>query len=147
MAYKFVLPYPQQGLPFIWNVSQHVGYKKTCPNRTTDVELCQFFFRQLADAGDIGESVVGTAKMPKISVNGIFDAVLGFWIYLEQDTPGATMDGVISPAKGVSYGSNIWLITWLNVRFQKNFPEAFLTLDKDPRLSAALRADLSKTKP
>ncbi len=145
MAYKLVFPYPQRGLSFIWNVSQHVGSKKTCPNRPTDVELSQFFFQELFKAGIIGGDVPGGAKPP--AVNGSFDATLGFWIFLEQDSPGAVKDGVMSPAKGFSYGSNVWLIVWLNYHYMKNFPDSFANLDKDPRLSMTLRSELSKTTP
>jgi hypothetical protein len=147
MAYKLVLPYPQKGMTFLWNVSQHVGALKTCPNRTTDVELCQFFFKELVDGGFIGSTIVGSAKAPIIQVNGVFDSVLGFWIYLEQDVPGAVKDGIISPAKGVSYGTSMWLISWLNGTYRKHFPDAFANLDKDIRLSPGLRADLVRTQP
>jgi hypothetical protein len=144
MAYKLTFA-PYKGLSFIWNVSQHVGWKKTCPNRPTDVELCQFLFKQLHERGIIGAAVVGSAQPP--TVTGVFDSALGFWIYLEQDVPGATADGVISPAKGVSYGSNVWLIAWLNYQYFKAFPAEHANLDKDSRLSMGLRAELAKTTP
>lgn len=144
MAYKLSFA-PQNGLSFIWNVSQHVGWKKTCPNRPTDVELCQFLLKELVEKGIIGSTVIGSAKAPQ--VNGVFDSTLGFWIYLEQDTPGATADGVISPAKGISYGANVWLITWLNNQYRKAFPQSYETLHLDSRLSMGLRAELSKSTP
>ena len=147
MAYKLLIPGGGNDLPFVWNVSQHVGCAKTCPNRKTDVELCQFLFRELAVNGHIGDSLTSGALRPMIQVTGTFDPTLGFWIYLEQDAPGVKSDGIISPAKGLAYGSAMWLISWLNYQYKKAFPEAYMSLDKDVRLSPALRAELAKTWP
>jgi hypothetical protein len=147
MAYKLMTPQGGKDLPFVWNVSSHVGCAKTCANRHTDVELCQFFFRELATHGYIVETLTGTALRPMVQVTGTFDPVLGFWIYLQQDAPGVVSDGIVSPAKGIAYGSAMWLITWLNYQYRKAFPEAYQTLDKDVRLSPALRAELAKTWP
>jgi|RhiMetdeSRZDD1v2_1073273.scaffolds.fasta_scaffold1006854_1 hypothetical protein len=150
MAYKLVFPAPQNGMPFIWNVSAHVGWGVEHPNRPTDVELVQFLLSELTKKGVVGRTANGAAKSPPIQVNGRFDPVIGFWIWFAQDSPSLkteTIDGIVSPAKGMSYGGGKWLIAKLNFSYKQHFPNDWQNLNSDTRLSSALRADLSKTTP
>src|SRR5438128_1479652 len=139
MAYKFELSTPLEGMTHIWNVSQHVGWEKTNPNLPTDVELCQFFIRELLKGGFTGKRANAAAHRPEVKKTGIFDAVLGFWIFELQGAPGAVADGVISPANGFTYDhAHGWLITQLNVSYFLHLPELFATLDRNPHLSHQL---------
>ena len=147
MAYKLVLNPPQQGLSVIWNISTHVGCKQgKCFNHKTDVELVKFLIAQHQKKIPF-KKLTPSCKKPSLTVNGEFDAVLAFWIYAYQDVPGGVMDGVVSPAHGVSYGSAMWLISWLNGSLMTEAPQIYMQLDTYPELSAALRGELKRTTP
>jgi hypothetical protein len=148
MAYKLVLPGSPDGLPFIWNISQHVGCYQ-CPNLPTDVELVQFMLKGLVDAGQLGHEGVTGLRTPPLATGGSFNAVLGFWIFYLQTggKSSATVDGIMSPAKGTSYGGGVWAITKLNHVYKECFPAQWANLSADVRLSPPLRAQLQKTTP
>ncbi len=146
MAYKFMLKHPFEGMSFIWNVTDKVGSKAECPNRATDVELVKFLVRETLKGPFHRLSV--SCKNPPITMNGSFDAVLGFWIYAYEDFPGATSDGIVSPARGTTYAAGeMWLIAYLNGRVNKLSPDVWASLDKNPEISQALRTELQKTTP
>lgn len=150
MAYKLIFPTPIDGLPFIWNISAHVGCKSTNPNYSTDVELIQFFLREQLKSGALGSKANTGSRLPDLPVDGKFTSVTGFWIFYTQlgGLDSATVDGVVSPARGgTSYGGGAFAIAKMNFNFKKAFPDAWQNLDKDPRLSPALRAQLTRTTP
>ena len=149
MAYKLNFPYPMDGMPFLWNVSQHVGCKSDNPNRPADVELVQFFLSELIKVRDLGSKANAGAFSPGFSVDGKFTSALGFWIFFSEcgGSGSATIDGIVSPAKGVSYGTGAFAIAKLNYHYKKLFPMEWANLASDMRLSAALRAELSSTTP
>ncbi len=149
MAYKLAVGYNKEKLPFIWNVSKHVGCKVENPNQATDVELVQFFLRELVNNNILGTKAHAGVRLPAIQVNGRMDAITGFWIFFVEQggDPNAVHDGIVSPAKGVDYGNGYWAIAKMNIHFQKHFPDAWLNLDNDPRLSMALRTELKRSKP
>ena len=132
-------------MSFIWNVSGHVGCKANCENRATDVELVKFLFREI-NQREAFHRLTPACKSPLVTVNGTFDAVLGFWIYAFEDFPGATIDGTISPAKGVTYSAGqLWQIVFLNGRLHKLAPDVWASIDKNAQLTPALKAELAKT--
>ncbi len=146
MAYKFMLKQPFEGMTFLWNVSDKVGCKTECPNRATDVELVKFLVRESLKSPF--HRLSASCKTPAIMMNGSFDAVLGFWIYAYEDFPGATSDGIVSPARGASYSAGeLWLITYLNGTVHKTAPDLWAGLDKNQQISQALRTELQKTTP
>ncbi|MBL8179171.1 MAG: hypothetical protein JNK48_31130 [Bryobacterales bacterium] len=142
MACKLRFNQPNQGLNFIYNVSAHVGDARTCPNLSDDVQLVQFFIKELIPKFDPG----GGRKIKELPrVNGQFDAVTGFWIYNVQSSNEdvVQVDGIVSPAKGVMYGVKAWTIAGLNYKYKQFFPEKFDKLHLNPELSPALRAAIA----
>jgi len=147
MAYKLMLKKPAEGLNFFWNVSSHVGCKSSCPNKATDVELVKFMLREI-NQRETFHRLTQTCKLPAITLNGNFDATLGFWIYANQDFPGTVSDGVVSPAKGEYFGPDkLWIMSFWNIRLKTLAAEVWSNLDKNPQLSQALRNELAKTTP
>jgi len=147
MAYKLMLKTPVDGMSFIWNVSSHVGCKATCQNKPTDVELVKFLLREVNQREPFVK-LTQACKVPPVTLNSTFDAVLGFWIYANQDFPNTVVDGIVSPAKGEFYQpGGVWLITFWNARLHKLAPDVWANLDKNTQLSPALRAELAKTTP
>lgn len=149
MAYKLNFAYPIEGMPFIWNVSQHVGCKVNNPNQATDVELVQFFLKEHIKSGVLGAKASRGAFEPKFAVDGKYTAAVGFWIFCSQlgGSESAVVDGIVSPAKGGTYGSGVWAIAKMNYHYKKMFPAEWANLANDTRLSAALRAQLAKSTP
>lgn len=142
MAYKLVTNNP--ALPFIWNVSSHVGHLDTCQNRRTDVELLQFMLSEMFHQFP---HTNGAAMEPQVRPNGKYDAALGFWIFRAQDQ-NQNRDGIVSPAKGTHFAAGHgWVIAKINYHFKNTFPDRWANLDSDPRLSPALRAELKRTNP
>ncbi|MCW5965088.1 MAG: hypothetical protein KIT83_13700 [Bryobacterales bacterium] len=137
MAFKMNFRSTQHGLSYIYNVSRHVGADvDRCPNLHDDVALVQFLFKEVMPKIAPVNSQWGLPK-----VTGQFDAVTGFWIYQSQRA-AQTRDGVVSPAKGVSYGVDAWLIAKLNYQFKQQFPQRFERLADDLELPLSLRASL-----
>lgn len=149
MAYKLNFAYPTGGMPFIWNVSQHVGCRSENPNQATDVELVQFFLRETIKVRDLGAKAASGAFTPSFELDGKYTSALGFWIFYSQlgGAAAATIDGIVSPAKGTSYGTGAWAIAKMNYHYKKIFPNEWANLANDMRLSAALRAQLAKSTP
>jgi hypothetical protein len=135
-------------LSFIYNVSEHVGppfisgaVRSSSPllkvkNSFDDVQLVQFFLNAVGD--------------PKVAATptatGIFDVQTGFWIYHQQNLFGMSVDGVVSPAKGITFGggAGFYLIGKLNSQFQLQFGQAaFEDIPNRPELGSSLRASLS----
>ena len=146
MAFKLLTPGGRGGkMPFVWNVSKHVGCDPSCPNLPTDVELVNFL---LHFHEKIGSAPAAAAKMAQsgVTINGTFDVATGFWIYYLQSrgkAPGCKTDGIISPARGAD---ELWLISYLNGEVMKNNPALYQNLDKHHGLSPQLRAELSQAK-
>jgi len=151
MAYKLILSQSNPvRMPFIWNVSTHVGPAKRHPNRATDVELVQFLLAESLKRGWPDEPSTSGAAVPPVTVDGRFNAVLGFWIFYSQQcsaTPAASVDGVVSPAHGVMYGGGAWVIVRLNNYLWAADTTFWSKLDNDPRLSPGLRSELKRTAP
>ena len=150
MAYKLMLAGSPFGMPFIWNVSKHVGPAKAHPNQATDVELVQILLAESIKRGWPDEAASSGVGAPPVTVDGKFNSVLGFWIFYAQRYDGpssATVDGVVSPAHGMMYGGAPWVIAKLNnfLRF-KDF-NTWSKLDSDTRLSMELRSELKTTSP
>lgn len=142
MACKLRINPPSQGLNFIYNVSSHVGDARTCPNLKDDVQLVQFLLREVVPKLD----PTGGRKIQELPrPSGQFDVLTGFWIYNMQSSNEdiVTVDGIVSPAKGVSYGSKAWLIAGLNFKYKQFFPDRFEKLHLHPELSPTLRASLA----
>src|SRR5229473_1576572 len=115
---EFGRPQPLlNGLSFIYNVSEHVGPKfisgavrSSSPllkvtNPFDDVQLVQFFLNA------VGDPKVALTPTP----TGVFDVQTGFWIYHQQNLfGGGDVDGVVSPAKGVTFAGKFYFIGILN---------------------------------
>ena len=126
-------------MSFIYNITSHVGGQRTCPNQADDVMLAQFFMREVVAKIAPDRTV---RELPQ--VNGKMDAITAFWIYHCQNVEGGSMqiDGIMSPAKGLTYGSRAWLISVLNFHYKKYFPDKFDKLADHHEFSPSLRASL-----
>lgn len=149
MAYLSRLTTPFNGMDRIYNVSERVGPFQECFNNPTDVELVQFLLLSAINR----TNVPGTEGMARPLVNGRYDAVTGFWIYRFQDgmkRHGAhtVVDGVVSPARAVSFGSHDYTIVWLNSQYLGAYGEqAFVGLAQNTQLSSDLRSNLTSQHP
>ena len=119
-----LLPFnpPYRGLSVAVNVMGRVGTKE--PNNVDDVKVVQKLL-QLCSRGSEFASEIG---LPTVS--GRFDAATGFWIYRFQDidrkkTPSSIIDGVISPARGSSYGGGTWTIISMNLFAKEKDPQGY----------------------
>jgi hypothetical protein len=155
MASRVNLPRPDfhvgLNVSFFYNVSDYVGPKfisgavtsnsllLRTKNLADDVQLVQFFLRETSD------SVAGSDVAQVPTPSGTFDAPTGFWIYHRQNLFGLTVDGVVSPAKGVVFGGgNPYFIVMLNSQFLADKGKAeFENIPNRSELSPSLRASLS----
>ena len=136
MAHRLKLGQNPTGLTFLYNVSQKVGYKQ--PNLTDDVQLVQFFLRELLrsrpDLQQLG--------LPQLT--GRFDAVTGFYVYLwEHFAHRPVIDGIVSPAHGLNYSPHAaWVITDMNASYRNFSKQGFEALHLNPELSPTLRTSI-----
>lgn len=145
MAQRLAIQSGIKGFGHIWNVSQKVGGRTGCPNISTDVELVKALVKKALDSPDISASARRISNPPLI-VNGQFDAVVGYWIFRFQDHDGhPIIDGVVSPARNISYAPGVpWVIAFLNYQAFKVDKDYWADLPRNPTLSPALRAELSR---
>jgi len=112
MAFVMTLSPPYRGMDRILNVRQKVGPDSDCINDHDDVTAVQ---RLIALVARDFQAQHGFG-LPQPS--GRFDAVTGFYIYRLQvkneHAAGRTIDGAVSPARGASYGAEIWSIVHFN---------------------------------
>ena len=127
-------------LPFIYNVSQHVGPGKA--NLGDDCELIRFFLAEILKKPGPDRRVNGPAP----TMGRDFDLITGFWLFeyqfLMHEKGQATIDGVASPAHGVTISyptGKFWLIGALNYSYKHDYPDNFPKLHEDSRLSMTLR--------
>ena len=144
---KLTMPY--QGMPYIWNVSAHVGVNADkSKNTATDVELVQRLLIERYKA--VPSKATRAAGIGSLaSATGIMDTVTGFEIYWAGDLNGHLSDAeVISPARGgtVMFGKGMWTIGYLNFKL---FKHARAVWEGFPALcTTALRTELTtKTTP
>jgi hypothetical protein len=131
------------GLSFIYNVSQRVGPGKD--NLPDDVELVQFLMGELTKSS-LKHNIKLRINSPPPPLSRSFDLATGFWIFefqfavLTAQPRSVTLDGFVTPARGVGYGENkVWTIVVLNELFRESRPAEFATLHLNPRLSPSLR--------
>ena len=129
--------------PLVWNVSKRVGGHDYCENLPTDVELVKYLIRLGARSWS-AYAQIG----PRMTVNGSFDAILGYWIFRTQVASRHQMqviDGIVSPArKGLMYApKSPWVIVQINVFAMMEDEAGWRDLANNPLLSANLRRELS----
>ena len=114
MAHKMLLRGSK--LPYIWNVSQRVGYTRDSVNQKTDVELVNFFL-------DFTRNIVSAGNLSKVIRDALnnrseFDGNSGFWVFYVQKarqknvSPSCAIDGKTSPA--TRYDPITFTIAYLN---------------------------------
>ncbi len=147
MAYKMAMSSPYKGMPFIWNISKHVGVLGSCPNAPEDVELVQLLIIErykLSPPNTPRASGIGFLQY----ANGMVDVRTGFEIYWAGDHGKPLTDSeVISPAKygSLSYGSGMWTIGWLNHKLHSVAPQVWGNIPNlcSPQLKLALTTKTS----
>ena len=144
MASKLLLNRPVDGMTFIWNVSEHVGDNVSCPNQPTDVDLVKILLGETIRAG--APSWVNRSLRVAFQVNGQMDVSLAYWIRAFNDQQGSALSarqaGIISPARGASYGGDYWTIFKLNVLLKRTAPNVWQDIPNHRSSNAALRSEL-----
>jgi hypothetical protein len=132
------------GLTHLWNVSQQVGGRRACPNLSTDVELVKVLVTQALKSSTV-KPAFAKVSLPPLVVNSQFDAVVGYWIFRLQDHDGhPIIDGIVSPARGVTYAPGTpWVIGLINARAFDADEDFWRNLPQNPSLSPQLRSELS----
>lgn len=122
-----------QKLPFLYNISQGVGFNQ--PNLPDDVQLLQVIFAEI-----VPHLGVGSLK-PYPQLTGIYDTILGFWIFRLQEMIQTKIDGIVSPVTGddMYTGGKYWTLAGLNLILKSTVPNKYEKLHEDPRLSMNLR--------
>lgn len=122
-----------QKIPFVYNISQSVGFAK--PNLPDDVQLLQVIFAEI-----VPHLGVGSLK-PHPLVTGVYDTVLGFWVYKLQDMMDTKVDGIVSPMTGSDMytAGKYWTIAGLSAVLYSTARHKYESLHEDPRISASLR--------
>ncbi len=143
MASKLQLG-PSSPMPFIWNVSYHVGDNVSCQNQPTDVELVKLLIAETLCGNDM--SWVNRALRTPFRIDGQMDLVLAYWIRALNDEVGASLSkrqaGIISPAQGIGYGAGLWTIVKLNGLLRAAAPGVWQDLPNHRSASPQLRREL-----
>lgn len=144
MAAKLQFTRPVDGMNFIWNVSQHVGDNISCPNQPTDVDLVKILIGESIRVRQI--SWVNQALRIPFQINGQMDMTIAYFIRAvnadERSPLSLKESGIISPARGASYGGNYWAIFKLNYVLKQNAPNVWQNLPSHQNVSSALRREL-----
>ena len=143
MASKLQLG-PSSPMPFLWNVSYHVGDNMSCQNQPTDVDLVKLLIVETIRGNNL--SWVNRALRVPFQIDGRMDVNLAYWIRALNDEMGARLSprqaGIISPARGTSYGPDLWTIVKLNGLVREVAPGVWQDLPNHPNASAQLRREL-----
>jgi hypothetical protein len=144
MASKLQLRSPVDGMSFIWNVSQHVGDNISCPNQPTDVDLVKILIGETIRAN--APSWINRSLRIPFVVNGQMDIALAYWIRAFNDQQGSALAsrqaGIISPARGASYGRDYWTIFKLNSLLKRVAPGVWQDIPNHRSASPQLRREL-----
>ena len=143
MASKLQLG-PSSPIPFIWNVSHHVGDSVSCQNQPTDVDLVKLLIAETIRGNRL--SWVNRALRVPFQIDGQMDLALAYWIRAFNDEIGARLSprqaGIISPARGASYGGDLWTIVKLNGLLREVAPGVWQDLPNHRNASPQLRREL-----
>jgi hypothetical protein len=143
MASKLQLG-PGSPIPFIWNVSCHVGDSVSCPNQPTDVDLVKLLIVETIRGNSL--SWVNSALRVPFQIDGRMDITLAYWIRALNDEMGARLSprqsGILSPAQGLGYGAGLWTIVKLNGLCREVAPGVWQDLPNHRSATAQLRREL-----
>lgn len=142
MAYRLTLHRGAQ-LPFIWNVSKHVGDRIDSLNRPTDVNLLKFMFSALLSSGVVPAP---PGLLVPMAQDGRFDLALAYRIYRYQFGMHHKCDGVVSPADAKGDVLNTWLIGRLNLTLWMKNKQLWETLPRAPGLDPLVSYELETGK-
>jgi hypothetical protein len=144
MASRLQLHRPVEGMSFIWNVSHHVGDNISCQNQPTDVDLVKILIVEIIRANSL--SWVNRALRIPFVINGQMDMALAYWIRAINDEMGSALPtrqaGIVSPARGGSYGRDYWTIVKLNGLLKVAAPNVWQDLPNHPSVKPQLRSEL-----
>ena len=132
-------------LPVFFNVDGHVGPPPSA-NASEDVLLVQFCFQILARASKINVSPELRAAAKAVPITGIIDpftlnAIKEIQINIKKKSPGVTVDGIVSPAKGYLYSQGaLWTIVRLNNAVQEEYMNIWPRIDNIPACPLPLKA-------
>lgn len=140
MAHRLTLP-RGAAIPFIWNVSGHVGDHQSRPNQPTDVNLVKYLFTAVRSFGH--SSPMPPGLVVTLPQDGRFDVSLAYSILRYQRSMRQVHpDGVISPAKATAQADSTWVIGRLNSSLFLSNRRLFESLPDAPGLDPLLRHEL-----
>ncbi len=150
MAHKLTLQ-GNADLPFIWNISQHVGDSPSCANQATDVLLVKILLGEWIRVAQ--PSIHPSCQEPFLASAGM-NLRVAYWIRAANNTheiagTGAmanlswSENGVLSPAQGSAFGANTWTIVRLNQFLKNRANSVWQNLPSHPLCTGALRAELA----
>jgi hypothetical protein len=144
VAAKLQLRSPVLGMSFIWNVSHHVGDNISCENLATDVELVKILMAETMRPHP-PQWVNPLLRIPFV-INGQMDIAVAYWIRVFNDRQESALSyleaGIISPARGVSFGKDCWTIFKLNNLLKQLAPNIWQDLPNYHAASSQLRSEL-----
>jgi hypothetical protein len=132
MAYLFA-PRPSfKELPVFYNVEGAVGAQPAM-NQREDVLLVQFILSFIAKTPKPTYSQAMIAACNAVQLTGVADeATITAIREYQKLTPGWTVDGRVSPAKGYSYSGTMFAIVGLNDGLQNRAIDVWPRIDKIP---------------
>lgn len=132
MAHLMVHQPTSEALPVFFNVDAVVGAAPAA-NLREDVLLVQFLFSVIAKTvvDPAAKAVLGAVQVTGVVDAPTIAAIKDIQTRHKMNSPGAIVDGRVSPAKGgYSYGSGHWTITRLNDNVQNSNQDKWPRLDK-----------------
>ena len=136
-----------EGLPTFFNVDGVVG-AAPAQNLREDVLLVQFFFSVIARnvTDPAAKTVLGAVKVTGMIDPPTIAAIKDIQTRHKKNSPGAIVDGRMSPAKGgYSYGAAEWAIVRLNENVQTSHLDDWPRIDKIDGCPAELKAMTVRT--
>lgn len=116
----FVFTTDHDNTPLIFNLHTSVGRGGQNSNHE-DILLVQFLLRKLVERmpATTAEGKAADEVMRKVPLTGTCDqatiaGIEAFQKSIKARVPGTIVDGRMSPAKGINYGTGVWSIAQLN---------------------------------
>jgi hypothetical protein len=136
------------GMRMYWNLDGNVGVNS--PNRTDDVQLCQFGYSIMAKAAATPAKLKPIFAQVKVGApcTGLEDDPLIKAIRAHQADRGGTQDGHVSVIKAVSGvyhdagGQHSFMLTAIINNIFDAMPNDFPRIDKHPACPPALKASI-----
>lgn len=153
MAHKLTLQ-NSPNMPFIWNITQHVGDAPSCQNLPNDVLLTKILIGEWLR---VAQPNINAACREPFEVSAGMNIRVAYWIRAVNEahttagtgaaaSMGWAAKGILSPARGASFGNgNQWTIFRLNMALFERARPVWDNLPNHPNCSGALAQELANT--